>query len=206
MEDDGLVREILANWMNDTDGFRCVADYGSAEHALASLPAARPDIVLMDINLPGLSGIECIRSLKPLLPATRFLMLTVYNDTNHIFSALSAGAVGYLLKRIQRDDLIAALREVLAGGSPMSSDIARKVVQSFHQKEPLTEETKLSPRERAVLDLLAQGFQYKEISDSLSLSLPTVNTYVRRIYEKLHVQSRGQAVARLLRSQSGHSV
>jgi DNA-binding NarL/FixJ family response regulator len=200
VEDDGTVRQILSSWVNHAEGFQCVADFATAETALATLSSARPDVVLMDINLPGLSGIECVRLLKPQIPETRFLMLTVYDDANHIFEALAAGAVGYLLKRTQRDDLFAALREVLAGGSPMSSDIARKVVQSFQRKEPPPDEARLSPRESTVLEMLAQGFLYKEIADSLAISLPTVNTYVRRIYEKLHVQSRGQAVARYVQT------
>lgn len=200
VEDDGPVRAILSSWVNHAEDFRCIADFDSAEVALASLPSARPDVVLMDINLPGVSGIECVRLLKPLIPETRFLMLTVYDDANHIFEALAAGAVGYLLKRTQRDDLFAALREVLAGGSPMSTDIARKVVQSFQRKEPPPDEARLSPRESTVLEMLAQGYLYKEIADSLAIGLPTVNTYVRRIYEKLHVQSRAQAVARYVRT------
>jgi DNA-binding NarL/FixJ family response regulator len=203
VEDDEPVRKILTNWVNQAEGFRCIADHGSAETALAALPSVRPAVVLMDINLPGVSGIECLRLLKPQIPETRFLMLTVYDDANHIFEALAAGAVGYLLKRTQREDLFAALREVLAGGSPMSSDIARKVVQSFQRKEPPPDEARLSPRESTVLDMLAQGFLYKEIADSLAISLPTVNTYVRRIYEKLHVQSRSQAVARYVQTRPG---
>ncbi len=203
VEDDGPVREILTSWVNLAEGFCCVANFDSAERALAALPAVKPDVVLMDINLPGVSGIEAVRLLKPLIPATRFLMLTVYDDANHIFEALAAGAVGYLLKRTQRDDLFAALRDVLAGGSPMSSDIARKVVQSFQRKEAPPDEAKLSPRESTVLEMLAQGFLYKEIADALAISLPTVNTYVRRIYEKLQVHSRGQAVARYVRTHPG---
>lgn len=145
----------------------------------------------MDINLPDVNGIECIRRLKTGLPQTQFVMLTVYEDDNHIFKALSAGASGYLLKQTPRQMLIAALKEVHAGGSPMSSSIARKVVQSFRH-ETMLGMAELSPRE---LELLARGYLYKEIADSLSLSVQTVNTYIRRIYEKLHVRSRSQALA-----------
>ena len=151
----------------------------------------------MDINLPGISGIECVRRLKPLLPDTQFVMLTIYEDPEHIFNALAVGACGYLLKRVSRAELIEALQEVHAGGSPMSSNIARKIVQSFHRPahQP-SEDMELSPREREVLELLGRGYLYKEISELLKISRPTVNTYIRRIYEKLHVRSRSQAVAK----------
>jgi len=204
IEDDAPAREILARWIRRADGFRCVGEHDCAESALRGLPQEKPDVVLVDINLPGLNGIECVRRLKPLLPQTQFVMLTVYEDADHIFDALKAGATGYLLKQTPRQELLTALRQVHAGGSPMTSNIARKVVQSF-QQQPWTrvaegqewgETAELSPREREVLDLLAKGYLYKEIADTLSISLPTVNTYIRRIYEKLHVRSRGQAVAR----------
>jgi DNA-binding NarL/FixJ family response regulator len=144
-----------------------------------------------------MSGIECVRRLKPLLPGTQFVMVTVYEDADHIFNALAAGASGYLLKQTPRVELLAALREVHAGGSPMTSNIARKVVQSFQRSGPQPDESaNLSPREREVLDLLARGYLYKEISSKLGISVPTVNTYIRRIYEKLHVRSRAQAVAK----------
>ena len=197
IEDDGPIREILADWINRTPDYRCVGRFDSAETALAGLPKLKPEIVLADINLPGLSGIEAVRTLKQQLPATHFLMLTVYEDADHIFDALAAGAVGYLLKRTPLEELLSALKEVQAGGSPMSSNIARKVVQSFQRSAPAGHgDAKLSPRESEVLDKLAGGFLYKEIADAMGLSLPTVNTYVRRIYEKLHVHSRSQAIAR----------
>jgi DNA-binding NarL/FixJ family response regulator len=197
VEDDAPARGLLADWLHRTPGFRCASRYGSGEAALAALPAEKPAVVLMDINLPGMSGIECVRRLKPLLPGTQFVMLTVYEDTDHIFNALAVGASGYLLKRVSRGELLAALQDVHAGGSPMSSNIARKVVQSF-QRPALqsSEAVELSPREREVLELLARGFLYKEIAESLQISGPTVNTYIRRIYEKLHVRSRSQAVAK----------
>lgn len=194
IEDDVPARQILADWIRRQDGFACVSEHDDAESALALLPEKKPSVVLVDINLPGMNGIECIRRLKVALPETQFLMLTVYEDDNHIFRALSAGASGYLLKQTQRQMLLAALKDVHVGGSPMSSSIARKVVQSFrHATTPGVAE--LSPREQEVLELLARGYLYKEIADSLELSVQTVNTYIRRIYEKLHVRSRSQALA-----------
>ena len=205
VEDDAPAREILAEWIHHADGFRCVGQHGSVEHAMAKLPAQKPSVVLMDINLPGLSGIEGVRRLKPQLPATQFVMLTVYEDADHIFDALQAGASGYLLKQTPRLELLESLRDVFGGGSPMTSNIARKVVQAFQRQETsATHSTNiehissenLSPREREVLELLARGYLYKEIMDALKISRPTVNTYIRRIYEKLHVRSRSQAVAK----------
>jgi DNA-binding NarL/FixJ family response regulator len=153
-------------------------------------------VVLFDINLPGMNGIECVRKLKPRLPDTQFLMVTVYEDANHIFNALTAGASGYLLKQTRRQELLEALKDVHAGGSPMSSQIARKVVQSFQPRDSKTDGTNdLSPREREVIELLARGYLYKEIATQLNITVQTVNTYIRRIYEKLHVRSRAQAVA-----------
>jgi DNA-binding NarL/FixJ family response regulator len=203
IEDDAPNREIWAEWVNRSQEFQCIKQFGSVEAALPVLPELQPRIVLSDINLPGLSGIEGVRKLKPLMPNTQFVMLTVYEDADHIFEALAAGATGYMLKDTKRSQLLEALKEVHAGGSPMSANIARKVVQSFQQSaaQPmasagLSEAENLSPREREVLDLLAQGLLYKEISEKLGVSLPTVNTYIRRIYEKLQVRSRAQAVAR----------
>lgn len=198
VEDDAPARDILARWLRRAEGFQCVGEHATTESALVGLPREKPDVVLTDINLPGLNGIECVRRLKPLLPQTQFVMLTVYEDADHIFEALKAGASGYLLKQTPRAELLAALRQVHAGGSPMTSNIARKVVQSFQQPAatPAADAAELSAREREVLDLLARGYLYKEIADALGISLPTVNTYIRRIYEKLHVRSRAQAVAR----------
>lgn len=196
LEDDASVRKILCEWIRSAEGFSCLGSWGDTETALTAIPEQAPDVALLDINLPGLSGIECVRRLKPLMPKTQFVMLTVYEDSNHIFDALAAGATGYLLKRTPRESLLTALREVHAGGSPMSSNIARKVVQSLQQTPPKSKAAEgLSPRENEVLALLAQGYLYKEIADTIGISLPTVNTYIRRIYEKLHVHSRGQAVA-----------
>jgi DNA-binding NarL/FixJ family response regulator len=199
VEDDKTARRILSEWIREADGIQCVKTHENAETALVALPQEKPDVVLMDINMPGLSGIECVRQLKPQMMGTEFVMLTVYEDADHIFKALSFGASGYLLKRTPRAELIAAVRNVYAGGSPMSSHIARKIVQSFQRFNSALpgEANNLSPREREVLELLARGYLYKEIADKLSISVPTVNTYIHRIYEKLHVRSRSQAIAKL---------
>jgi len=206
VEDDVPAREILAGWIRNADGFRCVGEFDDAETALAKLPHEKPSVVLFDINLPGMNGIECVRRLKPRLPDTQFLMVTVYEDANHIFNALSAGASGYLLKQMRRNELLEALKDVHAGGSPMSSQIARKVVQSFRRNESEIAGTNdLSPREREVIELLARGYLYKEIAELLKISVQTVNTYIRRIYEKLHVRSRAQAVAKYTHMPVGSS-
>ncbi|MGA2750443.1 MAG: response regulator transcription factor [Verrucomicrobiota bacterium] len=197
VEDDALVREILADWVRHASGFKCVGAHASVEQALEHLPAEKPSVVLMDINLPGLSGIEGVRRLKPILPDAQFLMLTVYEDADHVFEALEAGATGYLLKQTPRCELLASIKDVYAGGSPMTSNIARRVVQAFQRQDAtVPESAKLSPREREVLELLARGYLYKEIMHSLNVSRGTLNTYVRRTYEKLHVRSRAQAVAK----------
>ncbi len=197
VEDDNSIRGILKNWLEEADGFTCAGVFPDVESALPQLPKLKPDVAIVDINLPGLSGIECVRQMKARLPTTQFVMLTVYEDSNHIFDALSAGATGYLVKTTSREALIAALKEVHAGGSPMSGNIARKVVQHLQQPKPrLQPSDDLSKRENEVLVLLAQGYLYKEIAEALGIRLDTVNTYIRRIYEKLHVHSRAQAVAR----------
>jgi DNA-binding NarL/FixJ family response regulator len=197
VEDDAPAREILADWVSHADGLTCAGSYASVEQALEHLPAEKPSVVLMDINLPGLSGIEGVRRLKPLLPDTQFLILTVYEDTDHVFDALAAGATGYLLKQTPRSELLASIKDVHGGGSPMTNNIARRVVQAFHRQDAtVPESAKLSQREREVLELLARGYLYKEIMDSLNVSRGTLNTYVRRVYEKLHVRSRSQAVAK----------
>jgi DNA-binding NarL/FixJ family response regulator len=196
VEDDASIREVLVRWLQEASGFACVGEFPDAERAIAGLAAVRPNVVLVDINLPRQSGIDCVRALKLLLPETQFVMLTVYEDATHIFDALSAGATGYLLKHTRREALINALRDVHGGGSPMTSNIARMVVQALSQPKPRSKASDLlSKRQNEVLSLLAQGYLYKEIAETMSISLPTVNNYIRRIYEKLHVQSRGQAVA-----------
>ena len=196
VEDDPQARKIFASWINRAPGFRLAGDWGDAEKALEALPAKKPNVVLMDINLPGMSGVDAVKRLKPLLPDTQFVMLTVYEDADHIYNALAAGASGYLLKQTPRAELISAVEEVHRGGSPMTSNIARKVVQAFKQTAAPSSPEDLSHREQEVLELLARGFLYKEIAEQLNISVPTVNTYVRRMYEKLHVRSRAQAVAK----------
>ena len=200
VEDNDKLRDTLARVLNRAEGFHCVSDYASAEDALKHLPQVRPDVVLMDINLPGMNGVECVRQLKQLLPQTQVMMLTVYEDTENIFNALTAGASGYMLKRTSSPELLEAIQEVSRGGSPMTMHITRKVVQSF-QKTAATAPSaeNLSEREQQVLDLLSQGLMYKEIADKLEISYETVHTYIRRIYEKLQVRTRTEAVAKFLR-------
>ena len=199
VEDNDKLRDTLARVLNRAEGFHCVSDYASAEDALNHLPQVRPDVVLMDINLPGMNGVECVRQLKQLLPQTQVMMLTVYEDTENIFNALTAGASGYMLKRTSSPELLEAIQEVSRGGSPMTMHIARKVVQSF-QKTAATAPSaeNLSEREQQVLDLLSQGLMYKEIADKLEISYETVHTYIRRIYEKLQVRTRTEAVTKFL--------
>jgi DNA-binding NarL/FixJ family response regulator len=200
VEDNDQLRGTLGRVIDRAEGFQCVGQHASAEAALEALPNERPNVVLMDINLPGMNGVECVRQLKQLLPQTQVMMLTVYEDTENIFNALAAGATGYLLKRTPREEILAALREVCQGGSPMTTHIARKVVQSFQRAPAAPSPTaELSPREKEVLDCLAQGFLYKEIADKLGISYETVHTYIRRIYEKLQVRTRTEAVAKFLR-------
>lgn len=200
VEDNDQLRATLARVLGRAEGFRSLSQYPSAEEALKALPQENPDVVLMDINLPGINGVECVRQLKQLAPGIQVIMLTVYEDTEHIFDALAAGATGYLLKRTPRAELLDAIREVQAGGSPMTAHIARKVVQSFARTGPSTQPAQvLSPREQEVLDCLSRGFLYKEIADKLGISYETVHTYIRRIYEKLQVRTRTEAVARFLR-------
>lgn len=198
IEDDAALRKAILERIDGDRRFEIVSDYASAEAAIKQLPQDQPDVVLSDINLPGMSGIDCVRKLKPQMPKTQFVMLTVYEDSERIFQALTAGATGYLVKRASRSELLDSIVSVHRGESPMSSGIARKIVASFQRNEP-AETDKLSPREKQVIELLAQGFLYKEIADQLQLSIPTVNGYIRSIYEKLQVHSRSQAVAKFLR-------
>ena len=204
VEDNDQLRATLAKVIARADGFRFATDYASAEDALADLPKVKPDVVLMDINLPGINGVECVRKLKALLPQTQVMMLTVYEDTENIFNALAAGANGYMLKRTPTKELVEAIREMQRGGSPMTTHIARLVVQSFQKPAaPAAASSgnlsELSEREQQVLDLLAQGLIYKEIAEKLNIGYETVHTYIRRIYEKLQVRTRTEAVAKFLR-------
>ena len=200
VDDEKELRESITTFVDGSPGFRCLSSYSNAVDALAALPKDKPDVVLMDINMAGMDGIECVERLKTIAPEMQIVMLTVYEDTDKIFNALSAGASGYLLKRSSPAKLLEAIKEVQAGGSPMSSSIARKVVASFRKAAPVaTQQTHLSPREQAVLDCLAKGLTYKQIADQLEISIDTIRTYLRRIYEKLHVQSRTEAVAKYLK-------
>jgi DNA-binding NarL/FixJ family response regulator len=200
VDDEKKLCQSIASFLNNSPGFRCVSVYGSAQAALQHLPKDKPDVVLMDINMAGMDGIECVRHLKVSMPQLQIMMLTVYEDTEQIYKALAAGATGYLLKRLEPDELLQAIRDVQAGGSPMSNSIARKVVASFQEASRFGgEQNPLSAREQMVLDCLAKGLAYKQIGDELNISINTIRTHLRHIYEKLHVQSRTEAVAKYLR-------
>jgi DNA-binding NarL/FixJ family response regulator len=200
VDDEKELCESIATFVNGSSGFRCVTTYHSAEAALQHLPAEKPDVVLMDINMTGMNGVECVRRLKGLVPEMKIMMLTVYEDSDQIFRALSAGASGYMLKRSTPARLLEAIKELHEGGSPMSSSIARKVVASFQKSGQIREEkANLSPREQTVLESMAKGLTYKQTADHLEISIDTVRTHVRRIYEKLHVKSNTEAVAKYLR-------
>jgi len=201
VEDNDRVRESLTSLINGARGLRCVGAHRSAEAALKLVPEEKPDVVLMDIHLPRLCGIDCVRKLKAIEPHLLVLMLTAYEDDDLIFQALKAGANGYLVKQTPPSEILAAIEEVHEGGAPMSSNIARKVIQSFHSAGPNEPTETLSPREREILDLLARGYTNKEIADLLSIAFQTVHTHVRNIYGKLHVRSRTEAVAKYLRPQ-----
>lgn len=195
VEDDARVREELARLINRAPGFGCLGSYPDGETALAEIPRQKPDVVLMDINLPGMSGIECVRRLKAAYPSVQIVMLTVYDEVGQLFKSLMAGACGYLLKRTPADKLLEAIKEARMGGAPMTRKIARKVVQYFHQLGVTSPEmSTLSKREQETLALLAEGFRYKEIADKLGISFNTVREYVHSIYQKLHVTSRTEAV------------
>lgn len=203
VEDNDQLRATLARLISRSEGFHCLSHFQNAEAALQTLPGEPPEVVLVDINLPGINGVEFVRRLKQAAPAIQAVMLTAYEDTENIFNALAAGAAGYLLKRAPRSELLEAIREVRRGGSPMTTHIARKVVQSFQKPATAAQPTEpgetLSTREQEVLNLLSQGFFYKEIAEKLGISYETVHTYIRRIYEKLQVRTRTEAVAKFLR-------
>ncbi len=199
VEDDEGIRSGLAAMLDRSTDCRPVAHFPDAESALAGLPRHRPDVVLVDINLPGMDGIECVRRLKKQVPDTQFLMLTVYGDSDRLFRSLMAGATGYLLKRTPSSGVLAAIREARSGGSPMTPQIARQVVQYFRgMSEPASDLDKLSPRELEILAQLSQGFLYKEIADNLAISMDTVRTHIRKIYDKLHVHSRAAAMLKFM--------
>jgi DNA-binding NarL/FixJ family response regulator len=199
VEDDAKVRESLEELINRAPEFCCTGAYPNAEVALRQIPRAWPELVLMDINLPKMSGIQCVVALKSQRTSLQILMLTSYEDNELIFDSLKAGANGYLLKRTSPAEILAALKDLHGGGAPMSSSIARKVVKHFRQAdEPKAESLKLTPREKDILEQLAKGFRYKEITDNLRISNGTLNSYISNIYEKLHVHSRTEAVMKYL--------
>jgi len=198
VEDNRETREALAARVNQSSSLHCLTTYANGELALRGIPAEKPDVVLMDINLPGMSGIECVGKLKKLLPQLPMLMITTYEEAELIFNSLRAGAKGYLLKNAAPAELVQAVEQVHAGGAPMSMQIARKVVDHFCRNKPSSEMESLSKREEEVLALLAKGLLYKEIGDMLNISLATVRTHLHRIYEKLHVQSRTEAAVKFM--------
>ncbi len=204
VEDDAMLRATLERYLATQPGFRCVSTYPNAEAALAGIPNVNPDVVLMDINLPGLNGIDCVARLRQQMPALKIIMLTVFEESEQVFKALSAGAFGYLVKSSRPAKILEAIREVRAGGSPMSGNIARKVVQSFQaqaaaQAATRAETDTLSARELEVLQALSKGHPYKQIAADLGISLGTVRTYIQRTYEKLHVHSHAEAVMKFAR-------
>jgi DNA-binding NarL/FixJ family response regulator len=200
VEDHRATRETLVKLLRLSPDLVCVGVYESAEQAEREIAQARPDVVLMDINLPGRGGIECVAGLKQAYPKLECIMLTTYEDTELIFEALRAGASGYLLKLSAVEELIPAICEVHRGGAPMSVKIARRVVTHFHQiRKPTSEVETLTKRESEILENLARGFSYKQIADQLGLSRHTVNSHLRHIYEKLHVQTRTEAVVKFLK-------
>jgi DNA-binding NarL/FixJ family response regulator len=198
VEDHQPTRKALERIINLSSDCRCLCACSTAEQALSLIPQHQPDVVLMDIQLPKMSGVECVAKLKEVLPATQVVMLTVYEDPDNIFSALRAGASGYVLKRATPEIILGAIREVQRGGVPMSVEIARKVIAYFQSQAAATKETEdLSNREREVLDLVAQGFSNKEIAERLGISLDGVLWHLKHIYQKLHVHSRTEAVLKL---------
>lgn len=197
VEDNASVRESLAIILNGSPGFRCICTCQTAEEALEKIPKAAPEVVLMDINLPGVSGIDCTRSLKERLPDALIIMLTIEEDSERVFRSLEAGATGYLVKNTPPARILEAIEEVHRGGSPMSSHIARMLVRSFHRcAQPASVGIKLTTREGEVLNFVAKGYRSKEIAEALEIGARTVETHIRNIYDKLHVRSRAEAVAR----------
>lgn len=203
VEDDARVREALMEIVNEAPGLRCATSFDCAEDALRTFPSAETDVALVDINLPGRSGIELVAELKARHPRLHFVMMTVYEDTEQIFNSLQAGATGYLLKRARPAEIISAIRDVHKGGSPMSPEIARKVVLFFHQRQAIAPEASakmetLTKRETEILSQLAKGSLYKEIAEHMGISLDTVRTHLQHVYNKLQVHSRHEAVLKFL--------
>lgn len=203
VEDDIELSESMARYINRAPGFCCLGEYPSGEEALEEIPREQPEVVLMDINLPGMNGIECMRQLRARMPHVQTVMLTVYEDTDQVFQSLAAGAVGYLVKSTRPSQILQAIRDVHCGGSPMSNHIARKVVQTFQTRPGNKPGSGLSAREKQVLELLAKGCPYKLIAAEMGISIETIRTHLRHIYEKLHAHSRIEAVLNYLGQQEG---
>jgi DNA-binding NarL/FixJ family response regulator len=200
VEDDMPTRQAILSLLSGEKQFRCLAAYGTGEEAITGIGAKAPDVILVDINLPGMNGIECVTRLKAGAPTLQVLMLTTYEDSDKIFRSLRAGAAGYLLKKCIAEDLVSAIEQVHAGGAPMSMPVARKVVAHFHESASAGSElAQLTARENQILELLASGCLYKEIGDRLGISFSTVRAHLRNIYEKLHVQSRTEATVKFLK-------
>jgi len=199
VEDNAGMRESFATMLEETPGLHCVSAHPTGEDAVEKLAGQNPDVALVDIHLPGMSGIECVAKLKAQLPKLQVLMLTRFEQSDLIFNSIRAGASGYLLKNTPQAELIQAVEQVHAGGAPMSMQIARKVIDHFRQiQQPASEVEELTPREQEILQLLSKGYYYKEIGESLNISYNTVRTHLQHIYEKLHVQSRTGAVLKFL--------
>jgi len=202
IEDIREIREGLQMLIDSSDGFACSKTFANAEQAIAELPTLCPDVALMDIHLPGINGIEAVRKLKNLCHGTQFIMSTIYEDDENIFESLKAGASGYLLKKTAPSKILDAITEVYSGGSPMSSQIARKVIASFQHKDSIDETNILTPKEKEILKQLSKGLRYKEIADEMKISIETVRSHARKIYEKLQVQSRTEALNKVYGRQS----
>lgn len=198
VEDNEPIRKGLTELINHSNDFECSGSFSSSEEALINIPKINPDIILMDIQLPGISGIECVRIIKKEYPFILIMMLTVFENNDNIFESLKAGASGYLLKKTPSSELIESIKDLYNGGSPMSGIIARKVVQAFQTENNIkSNQTNLSKRENEILTYLAKGYRYKEIADKLFISIETVRTHIRNIYEKLQVRSRTEALLKI---------
>jgi DNA-binding NarL/FixJ family response regulator len=201
VEDQREMRESLTEYLGNAPELQCVGAHATGEEGVRNIPKENPDVALIDINLPGMNGIQCVARLRKLLPRIQVLMLTTYDDGDLIFDSLRAGANGYLLKNMTQEEMVQAVRQVHAGGAPMSLQIARKVINHFHEAKPASELGHLTVRELEILRLLAKGHMYKEIADQLAISMSTVRTHVSAVYDKLHVHSRTEAALKLAGSE-----